>query len=615
MLIDACPGTLLLLDGEGHPVHANLRMRRRIPSATPATTWPELCRLIAAGSDAALRDGARFKAGEGDELIGCQLTGLTHEGQRFYLMSATPIAAQQAIKAGLNEIQGGALQGRLDQRLDLPAGSGTAQRVGDAVNRTLDLIRDHLSEVAEAIGALAECDLRVRLDGDLAGDFGALRTRIGTTVANLTESIRQTLESSQVIAQTTSEVARQNQLLAERTAAQAGEIQHSSSNMEELSGAVANAAAAAERADQQGRETTRLAGDGREAVKQVVQAMESINQGATEVGEIIGLINDIAFQTNILALNAAVEAARAGEHGRGFAIVAAEVRALAGRSSDAANQIRILIDRSGETAAEGKRLALDADTRMQEILAGVQTTSEQVAAISLAAREQTQGIADANQALSRIDELTQQNHELVSQLNDSSTELDRQAAYLTEAAAVFHLPGDELMHPMHQLAEQTAIDTASRIAESLARAVSEGQIDEEALFDYSYTEIADTDPPKYATPFDSLTDRLLPPIQEAVLRDNPDVVYAIAADQNGYVPTHNDRFCQPLTGDRDADLAGNRTKRIYDDRVGQQVGRHTERRKLQTYRRDTGELMFDMSAPIVINGRHWGGLRIGYRIG
>ena len=107
---------------------------------------------------------------------------------------------------------------------------------------------------------------------------------------------------------------------------------------------------------------------------------------------------------------------------------------------------------------------------------------------------------------------------------------------------------------------------------------------------------------------------MLPAIQEPILSDNPDYVYALVSDINGYVPTHNDRFCQPLTGDPVQDLAGNRTKRIFDDRVGSLAGRHTEPFKLQTYRRDTGELMFDMSVPIYVDGQHWGGIRIGYRI-
>lgn len=615
VLLDACPGSLCLGDPDRGVLHVTADFARRFAAVAAGTDWPALLRGIGAPADTRLHAGARFTAGEGAHSYGIQINEFAGENGPLWLLSATPIAAQRALKQGLTSIVDAAVGGRLDQSLELPPDSSALSTwIADSVNRLLITLREQMTELSAAVAALADCDLRVRLDRGGSGELGMLRTRLGVTVANLTESIRQTISSSQAIADITRQVAGENQQLAERTGAQAAAVQNTSANMEQLSAAVANAASSAELADQQGRETMRLAEAGRSAVNQVVAAMESINQGAGEVGDIIGVINDIAFQTNILALNAAVEAARAGEHGRGFAIVAAEVRALAARSASAANDIRSLIDRSGETAANGKRIALDADERMREILEGVQNTSQQVAAISAAAREQTKGIVDANRALHEIDELTRQNNDLVKELAGSSQELDRQARYLTEAAAIFHLPDEEFSHPLHREAMAAATAAATEIGQILGKAVAGGRIAEEQLFDFRYSEIANTDPVKHHTPFDELADRLLPQVQERILAEHPAFVYAISADFNGYVPTHNDCFSKPLTGDYQTDLAGNRTKRIYTDRVGQQVGRHTEPAKLQTYRRDTGELMFDMSVPIHVNGRHWGGFRIGYRI-
>ena len=433
-LLDACPGAHCLVSPQTGVLHANREFLEFFPTLHPAKDWPALLKVLGVGDPQAVQPGSRFTTGAGDRLFGIQVSAFSADGETLWLLSATAIAAQQKLKHDLQAVQQGVGSGHLDRGVTLPPGSsGMAQRVGAAVNGMLQSLRDQVGEIATAVGALADCDLRVHVDESGDGELGRLRTRLSVTVANLTESIRQTIASSESIAATTAEVARENQLLAERTREQADAVQNTSANMEELSAAVANAAANAESADRQGQQTTRLAEAGRAAVGEVVEAMASIHRSADEVGEIVGVINDIAFQTNILALNAAVEAARAGKHGRGFAIVAEEVRALAGRSATAAKQIRTLIERSGDIASDGRHLALQADARMQEILDGVHTTSQQVAAISLAAREQTAGIADANEALRRIDELTQQNNELVASLAASSQELDRQARYLTEA--------------------------------------------------------------------------------------------------------------------------------------------------------------------------------------
>ncbi|HET6397155.1 MAG TPA: methyl-accepting chemotaxis protein, partial [Pseudoxanthomonas sp.] len=129
-----------------------------------------------------------------------------------------------------------------------------------------------------------------------------------------------------------------------------------------------------------------------------------------------------------------------------------------------------------------------------------------------------------------------------------------------------------------------------------------------------YEPIPGVDPPKYRTAFDALCDELLPPLQEPVAAAHPWIVFAICANPDGYVPTHNLRFSQPLTGDRARDLVGNRTKRIFADRVGRSVGAHTDPYRLQVYRRDTGHIIFDLSVPVYVDGRHWGGFRVGYTL-
>jgi methyl-accepting chemotaxis protein len=153
---------------------------------------------------------------------------------------------------------------------------------------------------------------------------------------------------------------------------------------------------------------------------------------------------------------------------------------------------------------------------------------------------------------------------------------------------------------------------AEQIQQAFEQAIREGRIRQADLFDRNHRPIEDTRPAKYSTAYDKLADTLLPPIQEPILKQHESIIYAIATDPQGYVPTHNNRFCKRLTGNYESDLVSNRTKRIFDDRTGSRCGSHTQTMLLQTYKRDTGEVMHDLSVPIFVDNRHWGGFRIGY---
>ena len=252
---------------------------------------------------------------------------------------------------------------------------------------------------------------------------------------------------------------------------------------------------------------------------------------------------------------------------------------------------------------------------MASIVEGVQEASTLMRKISAAAGEQSLGIQATNKAISNIERITRQNSQLVEDLAQDSEILRVQSGFLADAAKVFKLRDPAAVtHPMHEQMRAIAVRTSSEVGKTLENAVKQGQLTKDELFDRDYQPIPNTDPKKYRTRFDELTDKLLPPIQEPLLEQCPSVVYAGAVDNNGYFPTHNKRFAQPLTGNREVDLAHNRTKRIFEDRVGKICGSHTEPAKLQSYRRDTGELMFDVSAPILVFGEHWGGFRVGYRI-
>lgn len=234
-----------------------------------------------------------------------------------------------------------------------------------------------------------------------------------------------------------SEIAQGNQDLSGRTEQSAASVQQTAASMEEMTATVKNNAETAAQANQMAGAATQAAGRGGDAVSQVVSTMDAISQSSKRIGDIIGTIDSIAFQTNILALNAAVEAARAGEQGRGFAVVAGEVRSLAQRSAQAAKEIKTLISDSVDKVATGSQLVSDAGKTMEDIVSQVTRVSDLINEISSATREQSDGITQVSSAISHLDQVTQQNAALVEQGAAASATLRQQADHLVSAVGVF----------------------------------------------------------------------------------------------------------------------------------------------------------------------------------
>ncbi|MAF01617.1 MAG: chemotaxis protein [Herbaspirillum sp.] len=349
--------------------------------------------------------------------------------------------------------------------------------------------------------------------------------------------------------------------------------------------------------------------------------MAQLQEKSRRIHGITEVISEIAARTNLLALNAAIEAARAGEQGRGFAVVAGEVRQLAQRTKEATDDIGVMvraITEEAERAATGMNSlssrVLEAAQNVEKVhglLNSIERSSsqsqEQIEEIAVASREHVQTTQEIAEAITDI-----RNGML-----HTDQELPRVAAsamVLSERAeAVFEAIIDGGARSGHDDIRVAATGAAQAVGKLFETAIRSGQISEAALFDRTYKPIPNTSPQKHSSQFDGFTDRVLPAIQEALLASMPQLAYAGAVDNNGYFPTHNKKFSQPLTGDYDTDLVNNRTKRIFSDRTGKRCGANTRPFLLQTYKRDTGEVMHDLSVPIYVNGKHWGGFRVGYR--
>ncbi|MDI1229991.1 MAG: methyl-accepting chemotaxis protein [Methylobacter sp.] len=386
------------------------------------------------------------------------LTG-THEasmmmGGRSMVVIANPVINEQGQRLGTvaewhdrteevraeNEVAiivEAAAKGDFSMRFDLEGKEGFLRHLGGDINQLMQTSETSLNEVVRVLNALSRGDLTETISNNYSGIFGQLKDDSNTTVEKLKTIISQIKDAAAGIDTGTKEIASGNNNLSHRTEQQAASLEQTAASMEQLTSAVQHNAKNAQQANQLAVDATVIAGKGVDVIGQVVMTMNDINESSRKIGDIISVIDDIAFQTNILALNAAVEAARAGEQGRGFAVVAVEVRNLAQRAAIAAGEIKSLISDSVDKVSGGSKLVTQAGLTMEEIVASIRGVTDMMAEISAASAEQGSGIEQVNQAIAQMDDVTQQNAALVEQAAAAAESLEEQAQNLVVTVSGF----------------------------------------------------------------------------------------------------------------------------------------------------------------------------------
>ena len=336
-----------------------------------------------------------------------------------------------------------------------------------AVGLTLMLIRSVVHPLQQTIAvakAISEGDLTQNLHTHRHDEFGDLLKAFAQMSERLRSLVSEVRSGVDSVSTASTEIANGNQDLSARTEQTAANLEETAASMEQLTSNVTQSAETARQANQLALNATQAATRGGEVMGNVVTSMQHISDSSRRISDIIGVIDGIAFQTNILALNAAVEAARAGEQGRGFAVVASEVRSLAHRSAEAAKEIKTLIQRSVESVESGSQQVTEAGSAMQDIVMGVQRVGDLIAEISAAASEQQQGISQVNQAVGNLDQMTQQNAALVEESAAAASALSDQARKLGEVVSLFKVHGGSVTPAISTPSAAKPVQPAARPA-------------------------------------------------------------------------------------------------------------------------------------------------------
>ncbi len=454
--LDNCSVGIMVADPAGEVVYANRSVLQQVRLALPAVVQAggtlegvALTRLtgdrnkeLAQGGRAELHHGERILSVSSDLVRSAegQVVGLVLEWNDR--------TEQAALEREVRMIVDAAGRGEFDKRIPLPSRAANGAddfyaALAGGINGLLSTAETSLNDVAAMLESLARGDLTERIRRDHHGTFGKLKDYSNRTADRLEEIVGQIKAAADAIDSAAGDISGGTTELRERTAQQSEGVQSTARSMAEITDLVRGNGERAHQADQLATVASKVASDGGAVVGRIITTMNDIAGASHKIADIIGVIDSLAFQTNILALNAAVEAARAGDHGRGFAVVAAEVRSLAGRSAEAAREIRTLISASVDTVEGGTKLVDSAGHSMSEIVASIGRVSTIVREIAEASQHQTSGVEQVDRAITQVDEATRQNLELVDNASGAADSLKEQAAFLVDSMNVFRLQRDD----------------------------------------------------------------------------------------------------------------------------------------------------------------------------
>lgn len=487
--------------------------------------------------------------------------------------------------------------------------------------------------------------------GDLAGGEGDLTKvlkvtstceigRLGDEVNNLTEKIRDTF--SELYSQTcligtnVCELAAGTERTLKMTQDQKDQSFTVAASSEEMAQTINDVTENTHRAASLSSAVDTAASSGMAVVEETWNCMQQISESvndtlviireleaaSTHIGEMVVLIEDIADQTNLLALNASIEAARAGDAGKGFAVVASEVKGLAEKTTTSTREIKRVVANIQKTSRSAAGMISNESTLVRTGLAKAEEARDSLENIKNHANESRIMIEQIATASEEQNATTNSISEMIHLVSHSADETYKMMQRTSEGFATFSEVVEQIYGSVGKFSVGNYHDTVkgyireveADVLAAIEKGIRDGSITIENLFDRNYVATANTAPQKFTTRFDAFFDKIISPFQEKIVNHDPKVMYAICIDNNGYCPCHNLRFSKPLTGNPEIDMNNNRTKRIFADHTGIRCARNTEGFLLQTYRRDTGEILNDMSKPLVINNRHWGGIRIGYLV-